>query len=286
MPDVATQADITLPARDGYPLAATIFMPANPQRVALINAAAATPRKIYRGLAEYLRDRDFAVLTYDYRGIGGSRAASLRGLAGRMRDWATLDIAAAVDYARRTWPSLPLTFIGHSFGGQALGLISNNGEVSRALMIAAQAGTWRLIQSPEKYRILVLMTLVGPLVARALGYLPGRIGLGEDMPRDVFLEWSGWVASPRYFFDDATLVELKNFARYRNPVRAIGLDDDSWATAPAIDLLVSGFTNAAVARVQIAPSDVGAARIGHFGFFRPAHRETLWRDAADWLAKA
>jgi predicted alpha/beta hydrolase len=24
-------------------------------------------------------------------------------------------------------------------------------------------------------------------------------------------------------------------------------------------------------------------KIGHFGFFRPEHRDTLWRDAAEWL---
>ena len=45
------------------------------------------------------------------------------------------------------------------------------------------------------------------------------------------------------------------------------------------------FTGAQVERVQIAPRDVGAAKIGHFGFFRPDHRDTLWRDAADWLAR-
>jgi predicted alpha/beta hydrolase len=34
---------------------------------------------------------------------------------------------------------------------------------------------------------------------------------------------------------------------------------------------------------RITPSDVDVAKIGHFGFFRPEMRETLWRQAADWL---
>jgi predicted alpha/beta hydrolase len=25
------------------------------------------------------------------------------------------------------------------------------------------------------------------------------------------------------------------------------------------------------------------AKIGHFGFFRPEHRDTLWRGAAEWI---
>ena len=33
----------------------------------------------------------------------------------------------------------------------------------------------------------------------------------------------------------------------------------------------------------MAPADVGGAKIGHFGFFRPEHRDTLWRGAAEWL---
>jgi predicted alpha/beta hydrolase len=281
----AAPNDITIAARDGFSLAASVFAPANPKAVVLINSAAAVPRRFYGGFAAYLAGQGFAVLTYDYRGIGGSRPASLRGFPGRMRDWATLDVAGALDHAAKTWPSLPLAYVGHSFGGQALGLIPNNTAVSRAWIVATQAGTWRLIESPERYRVLLMMTVIGPPVARVMGYLPGKIGLGADLPKDVFLEWSRWVASPRYFFDDATLGELGNFSNYRHPLRAVGIDDDPWATPPAIDLLVAAFTGAPVERVQIAPADVGATRIGHFGFFRAEHRDTLWHDAAEWLSR-
>ena len=41
--------DITVPAIDGYPLAATLFLPRGAKRHAvLINSATATPHKIYR----------------------------------------------------------------------------------------------------------------------------------------------------------------------------------------------------------------------------------------------
>ena len=67
--------DITLPAADGYPLAATLFLPRGAKRHAvLINSAAAVHRKIYRGFAGYLARRGCAVLTYDYRGTGDSQA--------------------------------------------------------------------------------------------------------------------------------------------------------------------------------------------------------------------
>ena len=50
--------DISLPAVDGYLLAATLFLPRGAKRHAvLINSATAVPRKIYRGFAGYLARR-------------------------------------------------------------------------------------------------------------------------------------------------------------------------------------------------------------------------------------
>lgn len=274
--------DTSIAARDGA-LGATVFSPDSaPRGAVLINSATAVPRKIYRGFASYLAEQGFTVLTYDYRGIGGSRPASLRGSKLRMRDWA-LDVADAIAHMRAVWPKLPLAVVGHSFGGQAVGLAPNNDQISRALLVAAQAGYWRLFHSPESYRVYVMLRLVGSPIARTLGYMPGRLGIGEDLPRDVFLEWTHWVTQKRYFFDDATLEALANFPRYRGPLRALCLTDDPWATAAAVDLLCSGFSGTAPERIDIRPTDVGAAKIGHFGFFRPQFRETLWRDAAAWL---
>jgi predicted alpha/beta hydrolase len=276
--------DTSITARDGYELAATVFAPGTPPRAAvLVNSATAVSRKIYRGFAAYLAERGGAAVTYDYRGIGGSRPRSLKGFDASMRDWAALDVAAAIDHVHGVWPAVPLLMVGHSFGGQALGLAPNNARVARALFVAAQAGYWRLFAPPENYRAYGLMRLIGVPVTHMLGYTPGRLGIGEDLPKGVFLEWTKWVGRPRYFFDDPTLDALANFPRFTGDLRAIRIADDSWATAPAVDMLLSGFTGARRERVEITPRDVGAKKIGHFGFFRPEHRETLWRGAADWL---
>ena len=119
-----------------------------------------------------------------------------------MSDWAALDVTAAVAWMRDRYTSLPLNYVGHSFGGQALGLLPNNTEVSRALLIAAQAGYWKLMASPERYRVYAMMNFVGMPLTRLIGYAPGWIGLGEDLPKGVFLQWVKWVMSKRYMFDD------------------------------------------------------------------------------------
>ena len=287
--------DITFPATDGYSLGATLFLPRGAKRYAvLINSATAVPRKIYRGFAGYLARRGCAVLTYDYRGTGDSRQKSLVGfnqsksLAGfkaSMADWAALDVTAAVAWMRERYKTLPLTYVGHSFGGQALGLLANNTEVSRALLIAAQAGYWRLMTSPERYRVFAMLNAGIPLT-RFMGYAPGWAGIGMDLPKDVFLQWADWVLRPRSLFDDPKLTALPNFAKFQGAMRALCLADDPWATRPTVELLCSGFTAIKPDVLTITPADAGAASIGHLGFFRTEHRDTLWRGAAEWIQAA
>ena len=285
--------DITFPAADGYLLAASLFLPRGAKRHAvLINSATAVPRKIYRGFAGYLARRGCAVLTYDYRGIGDSRQnamvgykqpKSLVGFKASMSDWAALDVTAAVAWMRERYHTLPLNYVGHSFGGQALGLLANNAEVSRALLIAAQAGYWKLMASPERYRVYALLNFVGIPLTRLLGYAPGWSGIGEDLPKGVFEQWVDWVMSKRYLFDDTKLKALENFPRYKGALRALCLSDDPWATRAAVELLCSGLTSIEPEVITITPADAGVAKIGHFGFFRPEHRDTLWRGAAEWI---
>ena len=285
--------DISFPAADGYLLGASLFLPRGAKRHAvLINSATAVPRKIYRGFAGYLAGRGCAVLTYDYRGIGDSRQKavvgynqpkSLVGFKATMSDWAALDVTGAVAWMRERYHTLPLIYVGHSFGGQALGLLDNNREVSRALLVAAQAGYWRLMAFPERYRVYALLNLVGAPLTRLLGYAPAWSGIAEDLPRDVFLQWVSWVMRKRYLFDDPKLDGVKNFSQFHGAMRALVMSDDPWATRPSVELLCSGFTSITPEIVTVTPAEAGVARIGHFGFFRPDHRDTLWRSAADWI---
>jgi predicted alpha/beta hydrolase len=69
-------------------------------------------------------------------------------------------------------------------------------------------------------------------------------------------------------------------------MRALCLSDDPWATRAAVELLCSGFISIKPEILTIAPAEVGATKIGHFGFFRPEHRDTLWRGAAEWIEAA
>jgi predicted alpha/beta hydrolase len=278
--------ELTFPARDGFQLAASLWRADPPAKAfVLIASATAVPRQYYAKFARYLAERGFDVLTFDYRGIGGSRPASLRGFTARMRDWALLDLQAALDLASRHANGRPLFYVGHSFGGQALGLLPDNSKVSRAFFVASQIGYWRLFPFPENYRIYAMLNWIGPLIAHTFGYVPGWLGLGVDLPKNVFLEWAGWCMQPDYLFNDPTLLERNNFPNFHGALRSIGLSDDKWAPPAAVAKLLSHYSGTKAEQVTIRPSDIGAAAIGHFGFFRETSREKLWPLSASWFSR-
>jgi len=137
----------------------------------------------------------------------------------------------------------------------------------------------------ERLRVRSLLQVAGPALILACGYAPMRqLGMGEDLPGPALRDWAHWIGQRRYFFDDNTLDAAARFARGRAPLLPVGADDDPWTPAPAIDLLGSYFTGAPRERWQIALSAT-TGRVGHAGFFREKHRDTLWPRLTDWLLR-
>ena len=65
--------DRIIEAGDGWPLAATLFRPDDARMAVLVSAGTGFPRGFYGRFARWMAERGAVVLTYDYRGIGGSR---------------------------------------------------------------------------------------------------------------------------------------------------------------------------------------------------------------------
>ena len=133
----ALQFDLT--AADGYRLAASRY-PAvgSPKGRLIVAGATAVPQGFYRRFALFAASRGFEVLTFDYRGIGGSRPDSLKDFRMDLLDWARLDLAAAVEAMADN--SLPLYIVGHSYGGHAFGLLPNHARVTGFYTLGTGAG--------------------------------------------------------------------------------------------------------------------------------------------------
>ena len=127
--------------------------------------------------------------------------------------------------------------------------------MSRALLIAAQLGYWKLMASPERYRVYAMMNFVGPALTRVFGYAPGWTGIGEDLPKGVFLQWAHWVNSPRYVLDDPSVTGLANFAKYTGAMRAMCMTDDPWATRTAVERLCAAYTSITPDVLAVTPGE-------------------------------
>jgi predicted alpha/beta hydrolase len=273
--------DRHITAGDGYELAATLFRPAaSPLAAVIVNSAMAVPRGYYAEFAQAASRLGFAAVTYDYRGIGGSRPARLRGFVARASDWMTLDFEAVHAWTRREIGA-PRTFVvGHSFGGNALGLAPSAPAIDAGLFVAAQSGYWKHWPAPRRYVMAALWYGVTPLLPRLYGYMPGWAGIGHDVPAGVMRQWSGWCRQHDYACGDRS-VDASGYSRLAAPLRFISLDDDDYAPRPAVQALIGLYPAARSEPLHVVPREHGAARIGHFGFFR---QPQLWPLALDWLA--
>jgi predicted alpha/beta hydrolase len=268
--------EITLTTRDGHALGATVF--GGGERMALILPATGVPQSYYAKFGAYLAERGWSVLTFDYRGIGRSRNGDVRRSNARMRDWALQDAPAAFAF----FGERRIALVGHSFGGQVLGLLPAPERIAGALLVGSQSGYWA--NWPPLGRLWMWPTthIALPAVAKLLGYFPGsRLGFGEDLPAGVAIEWARWCRHPRYLVGALGVDEA--YARVHAPVRAYAISDDPFAPLPAVEALGRLYPLARWQTRRLAPRDIGAPALGHFGFFRERFRDSLWREAADWL---
>ncbi|MCC6132745.1 MAG: alpha/beta fold hydrolase [Acidobacteria bacterium] len=276
---------VTLVAADGFQLAATRYEPAGrPLAHLVVAGATGVPQGFYRRFAEHAAGQGFATLTLDYRGIGKSRPASLRGFRMDYLDWARLDLAAAV--AAMSSDSLPLFMVGHSFGGHAFGLLPNHERVCAFYTMATGAGWHGWMPPLERVKVLTMWRIMGPVLSAWKGYLPwSLLGMGEDLPLDVYRQWRHWCSYPRYFFEDPAMPHLSaEFARVRTPIVAANALDDLWALPPSRDAFMAGYVNAPWKGVDLSPARLGVPAIGHMGYFRPTLRP-LWDEILGWFRR-
>jgi predicted alpha/beta hydrolase len=151
---------------------------------------------------------------------------------------------------------------------------------TRYMTIAAGSGY--LGHTREFAKLTRQMNTIARPVAALFGYLPRWAGFGEPIPFGAFDQWRRWCNSPDYFMSDPTLPETRRFADVRLPILVVGFADDPWATRKSAEALAGWYSNASVRIHWFADEDLQRP-VGHLGFFRAEHRETLWPQLADWL---
>lgn len=281
-----------LGTRDGVRIEADAFLPVGRPPIAklLVAPAMGVRRQFYAAFAAEMAAHGVATLTFDYRGIGGSLDGHVTDTEVRLAQWGEQDMAAATrelgflmadDEPRHA--KLPLLFVGHSIGGQLFGLL-NDAPYRSALLVGCQAGYWRHWGGASKAVMAALWYAGVPALTFARGYLPMRaLGQGEDLPKGVAYDWAKWGRAPLSVGLRLAERPSAGFHCWGGRLRAISIADDRYAPPRGVAALTDLYSSADREIVTVRPSDLGVKSIGHFGWFRPHFRATLWADARRWL---
>lgn len=277
--------ELVITARDGEPLAARLYQPPPdqlPVGAVLIAPAMAVPQTFYEALARFLSARGFTTLTFDYRGTFDSLrlaepSRALRKVDTDLVRWAELDAAAALTTLKLRTPNLPITWLGHSLGGQILGLVPNAHLVTRVVTVASGNGYWRFNAPPLKRRVWLFWYGLVPTLTPLFGYFPGRrLGLVGDLPRGVIRQWRRWCLHPDYLLGELGDGARARFAELTAPITALSFSDDEMMSKRSIETLHALYTGARVEHRHLAPREVARKRVGHFGSFKADMEAPLW----------
>lgn len=280
---------LELRGNDGVLISARCYDSATPPKAAvLIAGAMGVKQDYYAEFAAWLASQGYAAMSFDYRGMGESRPAhakhSLRDFEADLFDWSR-DIDTAIEALQSAAPDVPLYVVGHSLGAQLPGLLRHRDRIAGLVSVAAGSGYWRDNAPQLKRMVLYFWHVLVPVAVLLAGYFPGkRIGKVGDLPRGVVMQWRRWCLNPRYHVGAEGQAVRELFEGARFPVVALSITDDELMTERGTRVLIDCYANAPRELHRIAPADVGAQRIGHFGFFRNQFRSTLWQGLEQRLA--
>lgn len=259
---------------------------ADSRATVIVATGAAAAARFYRGFCEYLATQGFRVLCFDFRTVGASRHGPIHGdRDSGFSTWIEQDYPAVIMQARSHRPDLPLLVVGHSAGGWMSGIHAAVDKVHGILGVAALNGFWRHMARPHRYAHWLAWHVLVPVATRVLGFWPGLIGFNANMPPRFGQEFSRWGRHKDFVFSDPMLDARGNASRFRGAMHLLQISDDPWGTMPAVADYARRFPNASVSDIEVVdPGQCSATSLGHFGFFRREHRDTLWPLAAQRLS--
>ncbi|AFY47235.1 putative alpha/beta hydrolase [Nostoc sp. PCC 7524] len=281
----ASEENFTIVTSDNRKLSARWWSGAEAsERSVVFLSAFAAPQIYLRWFAAYLAAQGWGVLTFDYRGIGGSKDAGVElDSQTTFDDWVNLDIPAAIAEVRQRTKTKFLGVIAHSIGGQLLGQSLACKSIDGALFISSQRLMPELFKGKARLRIHYAYTLF-PVFIQIFGHLPiSKFTLPQECPKQILLQGIRWGQSG--LITDASGVNIESrFAEYKRPLIMITISDDDYYASPAsVEALAKLYAGAKIRHKIITPQDYGLEKIGHFGFFNRHVPKELWCQAEEWL---
>lgn len=282
---------LTIMTERNHPLVATVYRPENEVKVAVMIApATGIKRQFYHSFATFLAQQGFGVITFDNEGIGESLTSQLAKCDASLISWGRHDMPAVLDALQLEFGEATYHLIGHSAGGQLIGLMPNYVAISSVFNVACSSGQIKNMDMPYKLKAMGFMDAFIPLSNLVLGYTPSdKIGMGEPLPKGVARQWRDWCNGTGYI---KTALDKTIHNHFYNemtmPALWLGFSDDEIANDKNIDDMIRVFPNMPVEKHYFEPEAFGLNHIGHMRYFSSrTHTKApqLWQMAVDWLSK-
>ena len=254
--------------------------------VLIISSATGVKQGFYKKFADFVSANGITVITFDYSGIGLSLKKPIKQIKSSASDWGKNDLEAVIKFTKENYPNAKITLLGHSIGGQIIGLAKSSSEVQKIILLAAQSGYWKLWKGFDRVKMWANLHILIPSLNNLFGYLPPKRITGmENLPKNVAKQWSGWCRNPNYLFDKVSPQDLF-FKNVSAKAIAISIENDYYAPKNAVDFLTEKYENAEeIKKLHLRPTEYNTNAIGHFGIFREKFENTLWKQLMNEIEK-
>lgn len=282
---MVNSTEISINTKTGKELTANVHAAVGivPKGVLVVCPAMGVKQSFYKDFALFMATQGIVTYTFDYNGMGASIRGSIKNCSADLMDWA-VDIQTVATTAKQAHKGLPLFAVTHSVGGQLLALTAAASDWTAIVTVASQSGYWKHWSGKHLFRMWFFWYTLLPGLARLVGYFPAkRLGLFENLPKGVALQWSYWGRHPLYLKREFPTAYFKEIIC---PIRAYSFsDDEEFAPKPAVDWLHDQFECAKVERLHITPKMINLKKIGHFSFFRAKMKPIFWENVYSFFEK-
>lgn len=275
---------VDIKCADGYKLSAMLFEPDHLKAAVMIAPATGIKKTFYYSFASFLAENGYGVICFDNRGIGASGDGSISKSEASLVSWGKLDMTAALETLKSNFPNTDYHLIGHSAGGQLVGLMDNAMDLKSVFNIACSSGCLRNMEYPFRLKAVFFMNYFIPFSNLLFGHTKSHwVNMGEPLPKKVAAQWSEWCNGEGYVKVELDKAVLKhNYDTLMFPSQWLYATDDDIANYKNVKDMIRVFPRIDAEIIPLKPADLGYKHIGHMGFFS-SKKKDLWRYAVDWL---
>ena len=275
---------IKIECEDGFKLSGKLFKPKKISSSVMIAPATGIKKEFYSAFANYLAENGFATLTFDNRGIGESKGNSINSSNASLTNWGKLDMTAALEYLKSEIPNTEYHLIGHSAGGQLVGLMKNAKEIKSIFNFGSSSGSLQYSKYPFKLKSSFWLNFYIPLSNLIFGHTKSQwVGMGEPLPKNVGKEWTKWCNGKGYVKVDLdTKIKEHLYNELSFNTLWVHAKDDEIANYENVKDMIRVHPNIKSTILTLSPKEYGFKDIGHMKFFRKGKKE-LWSLATKWL---